>query len=84
MEQVPPEERVHVPADNVIEPSPHTWYQATVSPETDPVKPVKVAVQVLEEPTAIDVAEQTFERAVLAFIVIVAVPELAVLLSSPL
>ena len=83
-EQVPPEERVHVPAESEIEPSPPTWYQAIVSPETEPVKPVRVAVQVSEEPTATDVAEQTFDRAVLALIVIVPVPELAVLLASPL
>jgi len=57
-------------ADSVTEPLPPTTYQAIVSPETEPVKLVSVAVQVIEEPTATDVAEQTFARLVLALIVI--------------
>jgi hypothetical protein len=83
IEQVPPDERVQDVDEKVAEPLPPIWYQAIVSPETEPVKPVRVAVHVIEEPTATEVAEQTFARLVLALIVSWVVPELAVLLASP-
>jgi len=48
IEQAPPDEMVHDRAENVAEPLPPVWYQAMVSPETEPVKPERVAVQVTE------------------------------------
>jgi len=84
MEQVPPDERVHDRDEKVADPSPPIWYQAIVSPETEPVKPVRVAVHVIEDPTATEVALHTFARLVLLLMVRVVVPELAVLLTSPL
>lgn len=83
MEQVPPDERVHDMDEKVADPSPPIWYQAIVSPETEPVKPVRVAVHVIEDPTATEVASHTFARLVLALMVKEVVPELAVLLTSP-
>jgi hypothetical protein len=83
MEQAPPDERVHERAENTAEPLPPVWYQATVSPETEPVKPERVAVQVIEEPGVTEVAVQTLARLVLALIISWVVPELAVLLASP-
>lgn len=61
-----------------------TSYQTIDSPDTEPVKPIRVAVQVIEDPTATEAAEQTFERLVLAYVVICAVSELTVLFTSPL
>jgi len=84
IEHVPPEESVQEPDENVVDPVPPTSYQAIVSPETEPAKPVRVAVQVIEEPTATEVAEQTLARLVFAFMVSCVLPELAELLTSPL
>lgn len=83
MEQVPPDERVHDVDEKVADPAPPIWYQAIVSPETEPEKPVRVAVHVIEDPTATEVALHTFARLVLLLMVKVVVPELAVLLTSP-
>jgi len=84
MEQVPPDESVHELAEKVVDPVPPTTYHAIDSPKTEPVKPVKVAVQVIDESMATAVAEQTLAKLVLALIVSSVFPELAVLLKSPL
>jgi len=84
MEHVAPDESVHEPDEKVVDPVPPTSYQTIVSPETEPVKDVRVAVHVMEAPTATDVAEQTLARLVFAFIVSCVLPEPAELLKSPL
>jgi len=70
--------------EKVAEPRPPVWYQAMVSPETEPVKSFRVAVQVTEDPMATDEAEQTAVRLDFARTVSWAAPELVVLLASPL
>jgi len=69
IEQEPADDSAQEPEESVTDPVPPTTYQTMLSPETDPVKSVSVAVQVIEEPTATDVAEQTLARLVLALIV---------------
>ena len=84
IEHVPADESVHELDENVVDPVPPTSYQTIDSPDTEPVKPVRVAVHVIDELTATEVAEQTLARLVLALIVSWSLPELAELLTSPL